>query len=57
LAFQGHCSVVELVVSMSADVHAEDEDGDTGLHLALMKRASIATEVHELEAPTIYGVR
>lgn len=43
-------------MSMSADVHAEDEDGDTGLHLALMKRASIATEVHELEAPTIYGV-
>ncbi|XP_067011890.2 E3 ubiquitin-protein ligase MIB2 [Anabrus simplex] len=53
---QGHCSVIELVVSMNADVHAEDEDGDTGLHLALMKRASINTEIHELEAPTIYGI-
>ncbi|KAK7791090.1 hypothetical protein R5R35_000511 [Gryllus longicercus] len=53
---QGHCSLVELVVSMSADVHAEDEDGDTALHLALMKRASINTEIHELEAPTIYGI-
>nr|CAD7409272.1 unnamed protein product [Timema poppensis] len=53
---QGHCSVVELVVSMSADVHAEDEDGDTGLHLALMKRASINTEINELEAPTIFGI-
>lgn len=41
---------------MSADVHAEDEDGDTGLHLALMKRATISTEINELEAPTIYGI-
>ena len=47
---------MELVVSMSADVHAEDEDGDTGLHLALMKRATISTEINELEAPTIYGI-
>lgn len=47
---------MELVVSMSADVHAEDEDGDTGLHLALMKRATISTEINELEAPIIYGI-
>ncbi|XP_049797382.1 E3 ubiquitin-protein ligase MIB2 [Schistocerca nitens] len=53
---QGHCSVVELVVSTGGDVNAEDEDGDTGLHLALMKRASICTQIHELEAPAIYGI-
>lgn len=54
---QGHCSLVELLVSLRADVHAEDEDGDTALHLALMKRATIAvTEINELEAPTIFGV-
>ncbi|XP_063229552.1 E3 ubiquitin-protein ligase MIB2 [Bacillus rossius redtenbacheri] len=53
---QGHCAVVELVVSMSANVHAEDEDGDTGLHLALMKRASITTDINELEAPIVYGI-
>lgn len=34
---QGHCSLVELLVMMGADINAEDEDGDTGLHLSLMR--------------------
>lgn len=34
---QGHCSLVELLVTMGADINAEDEDGDTGLHLSLMR--------------------
>lgn len=54
---QGHCSVVEMLVGMGADINASDEDGDTALHVALIKRANINTEIHELEAPTIYGVR
>lgn len=41
---------------MNGDVNADDEVGDTSLHLALMKRASISSEINELEAPTIYGV-
>ncbi|XP_071451950.1 E3 ubiquitin-protein ligase MIB2 [Hetaerina americana] len=54
---QGHCSVVELLISSGgASVNAEDEDGDIGLHLALMKQASITTEINELEAPVIYGI-
>lgn len=53
---QGHCSVVELLVSMNANVHVVDEDGETALHLALMKRASINSDISEMEAPTIYGI-
>ena len=35
---QGHMSIIELLVSKGADVHVEDEDGDTCLHLALMRQ-------------------
>ncbi|XP_071840048.1 E3 ubiquitin-protein ligase MIB2-like isoform X1 [Apostichopus japonicus] len=34
---QGHVPVVELLVSRGADLLASDEDGDTCLHVALMK--------------------
>lgn len=33
---QGYSSMVEILVKHGADVNAEDQDGDTGLHLALM---------------------
>ncbi|XP_075213933.1 E3 ubiquitin-protein ligase mind bomb 2 [Lycorma delicatula] len=53
---QGHCSVVELIISSGGDINATDDEGDTALHLALMKRKSITTEINELEAPTIFGI-
>ncbi|XP_046396249.1 E3 ubiquitin-protein ligase MIB2 [Ischnura elegans] len=54
---QGHCSLVELLVSRGgASVNAEDEDGDIGLHLALMKKAFISAEINELEAPSIHEI-
>ncbi|XP_042895609.1 E3 ubiquitin-protein ligase MIB2 [Parasteatoda tepidariorum] len=34
---QCHCPLVELLVSSGADINVEDEDGDTGLHLAIMR--------------------
>lgn len=40
---QGHTSIVELLVSSGADLRVEDEDGDTTLHLALM-RQSVTSE-------------
>lgn len=53
---QGHCAVVELLVSLQASVDAVDEDGASALHLVLTKRASINTDISELEAPTIFGI-
>ncbi|KAL8597671.1 hypothetical protein ACOMHN_012638 [Nucella lapillus] len=40
---QGHSSLIELLVCSSADINVHDEDGDTCLHLALM-RQTVATE-------------
>ncbi|XP_041378188.1 E3 ubiquitin-protein ligase MIB2-like [Gigantopelta aegis] len=40
---QGHTALIELMVSQGANVNVADEDGDTCLHLALM-RQSVATE-------------
>ncbi|XP_023209720.1 E3 ubiquitin-protein ligase MIB2-like [Centruroides sculpturatus] len=50
---QGHCSLIELLVRFGANINAEDEDGDTGMHLALMKQKS---EVDIKEAQTISGI-
>ncbi|XP_021361019.1 E3 ubiquitin-protein ligase MIB2-like isoform X2 [Mizuhopecten yessoensis] len=40
---QGHTSIIELLVVCGSDVNVMDEDGDTCLHLALM-RQTVATE-------------
>lgn len=50
---QGHCSLIELLVGFGANINAEDEDGDTGMHLALMKQKS---EVDIKDAQTISGI-
>ena len=34
---QGHTKLIEILVGYGADVDASDEDGDTGLHIALMR--------------------
>ena len=40
---QGHTSIIELLVTKGGNVNVKDEDGDTCLHLALM-RQTVATE-------------
>ncbi|BFZ22874.1 hypothetical protein BsWGS_25913 [Bradybaena similaris] len=39
---QGHTSIIELLVTKKANVNVTDEDGDTCLHLALMKQTVTA---------------
>lgn len=52
---QCHCSLVELLVSLGADINVEDEDGDTGLHLAVMRQAN-KNDVSLADAPAISNV-
>ncbi|XP_045602948.1 E3 ubiquitin-protein ligase MIB2 isoform X3 [Procambarus clarkii] len=49
---QGHCGVVELLVDNNADIRACDEDGDTALHLALLKNSTTPQSL-PTHAPTI----
>ena len=34
-----HTTVIELLVEHGSDINAEDEDGDTALHMALMAQS------------------
>lgn len=34
---QGHTELVQLLVAEGADVNMEDEDGDTAMHVALLR--------------------
>lgn len=34
---QGHTDLVQLLVAEGADVNMEDEDGDTAMHVALLR--------------------
>lgn len=52
----GHCSVIELLIKLKANINAKDEDGDTALHLVLIKRSHINTDVHQDDSPTIYNI-
>ncbi|XP_077998099.1 E3 ubiquitin-protein ligase MIB2-like [Glandiceps talaboti] len=51
---QGHTSLIELLVSKGANVNVEDEDGDTCLHLALM-RQTVSTVVDN--SPMVAEIR
>lgn len=51
---QGHAGLMELLVSKGADVNVEDEDGDTCLHLALM-RQTVSTERED--SPILTAIR
>lgn len=54
---QGHCSLIELMVSMGANIDAEDEDGETGLHLALLRFTQrTPAEIGNGESPVIVGI-
>lgn len=48
--------MIELLVRLKANVNAKDEDGDTALHVALLKRANITSEIHQEDSPAIYTI-
>lgn len=58
LCSQKRYSVVELVIKLGADVNAEDEDGNTPLHLALSNKKSQipVVDFDPEEAPSIFNV-
>ena len=45
---QGHAGVIDLFVAKGANVNAVDEDGDSSLHLALMRQNVYTTTSPEL---------
>ncbi|XP_022903103.2 E3 ubiquitin-protein ligase MIB2 [Onthophagus taurus] len=53
---QGHCGVIELLIDLKANINAKDEDGDTALHLALIKRSQFQSDVKENESPNIFQI-
>ncbi|KAK3857055.1 hypothetical protein Pcinc_025124 [Petrolisthes cinctipes] len=54
---QGHCGVAELLVESGADIHVCDEDGETALHLALLKTSSTPPpQAHPPHAPIIMQI-
>ncbi|XP_044752526.1 E3 ubiquitin-protein ligase MIB2 isoform X2 [Coccinella septempunctata] len=53
---QGHCGVVELLIKLKANINAKDEDGDTALHLVLIKKAHLNAEIRRENCPEIYAI-
>lgn len=52
----GHCGIIELLIKLKTNINAKDEDGDTALHLVLIKRYHINTEVHQEDSPSIHSI-
>ncbi|XP_069040058.1 E3 ubiquitin-protein ligase MIB2 isoform X2 [Lepisosteus oculatus] len=53
---QGHAEMVQLLVTEGADVNAEDEDGDTAMHIALSRQQLAATvAASEGEGSSLYA--
>uniref|UniRef100_A0A8C9WW10 E3 ubiquitin-protein ligase MIB2 n=1 Tax=Sander lucioperca TaxID=283035 RepID=A0A8C9WW10_SANLU len=50
---QGHIDLVQLLVSEGADVNMEDEDGDTAMHVALL-RPQLANVISEGCSTSLY---
>lgn len=46
---QGHVGMVQLLVSQGSDVNAEDEDGDTAMHIALERQQLMALAMEKRE--------
>uniref|UniRef100_A0A0A9W5W5 RING-type E3 ubiquitin transferase n=2 Tax=Lygus hesperus TaxID=30085 RepID=A0A0A9W5W5_LYGHE len=53
---QGHAGVVELLVENGASLEVADEDGDTALHMALLKANTIAVELDPVNSPETYRI-
>lgn len=54
--FTGHCDVIELLINLNADINAVDEDLDSALHIVLIKRSEINTEVSNTQSPGVYAI-
>ncbi|XP_022698616.1 E3 ubiquitin-protein ligase MIB2-like isoform X1 [Varroa jacobsoni] len=56
---QGHEAIVERLVAWGASVNAQDEDGDTPLHVALIKRPALMGEAvaDPQDAPAMAHIR
>uniref|UniRef100_A0A8C5J595 E3 ubiquitin-protein ligase MIB2 n=1 Tax=Junco hyemalis TaxID=40217 RepID=A0A8C5J595_JUNHY len=49
---QGHVAMVQLLVSQGSDVNAEDEDGDTAMHMALERQQLMALALEKRDGET-----
>ncbi|NXU55682.1 MIB2 ligase, partial [Turnix velox] len=49
---QGHVGMVQLLVSEGSDVNAEDEDGDTAMHIALERQQLMSLVMEKREGET-----
>lgn len=56
-AFSGSCEIVELLHGAGADINTTDEDGDTPLHITLMKQSDMVVQsLKESEAPAMSAI-
>ncbi|CAB0015221.1 unnamed protein product [Nesidiocoris tenuis] len=53
---QGHAPVIEFLVESGACLSTADEDGDTPLHMALLKGNSVSPEIDSNSSPEIYQI-
>lgn len=53
---QGHSGVIELLIRLKSNINAKDEDGDTALHIVLIKKAHLNTEIKREECPEIFAI-
>ena len=51
---EAYTAMIELLVEHGADVNADDEDGDTPLHLAVIHQAVVTTGLRGVSVET-YG--
>lgn len=53
---QGHAGVVEFLVESGASLGAVDEDGDSALHMVLVKASTIVAEIDSASSPEIHRI-
>ncbi|KAK8766810.1 hypothetical protein V5799_006411 [Amblyomma americanum] len=42
--YKGHCDIAELLVGAGANINAPDDDGDTPMHMSLLKRSDMRVQ-------------
>lgn len=56
LSIAGHCGIVELLIQLKANINARDDDGNTAVHLVLIKRANLNAILQHNESPQILAI-